>query len=385
MNLIFDANYFFYRSLFVVSSVKNKSNTKFLDSQEDIDLFIKKVKQDFFHDIKLLNKYFNIHRILFCMDDSSWRKKLLEQYKGNRSSDREKGDVNFDVFFSEMGKLLDYFESNYGVNICKIKTAEADDIMFLLSKTFMNVLKEDSIIVTIDRDIYQLVDYNHDTGNFSVIYNNHSKNKNIVINSNLDCFLKEILEKKVNLLESFGIEKDKNENIRSLNKLVLNTDLSFDIVDRQQLIESKIFLGDSSDNIPNVYRKEIEGKKRPKQITKTTLKKLDEVLDLQQLPKVDRYTNFEKNLSKFSFELSKILNLTEEEKDELEKNIERNGKLVILDERFLPDSIKEDFLEKSFIDKVKNSDLKIKQMIEDNDEEVKNSKNSSLIEVNFKI
>ncbi|MDD8055512.1 MAG: hypothetical protein PHV15_06485, partial [Thomasclavelia ramosa] len=151
MNLIFDANYFFYRSLFVVSSVKNKSNTKFLDSQEDIDLFIKKVKQDFFHDIKLLNKYFNIHRILFCMDDSSWRKKLLEQYKGNRSSDREKGDVNFDVFFSEMGKLLDYFESNYGVNICKIKTAEADDIMFLLSKTFMNVLKEDSIIVTIDR------------------------------------------------------------------------------------------------------------------------------------------------------------------------------------------------------------------------------------------
>ena len=122
------------------------------------------------------------------------------------------------------------------------------------------------------------------------------------------------MEKKVNLLESFGIEKDKNENIRSLNKLVLNTDLSFDIVDRQQLIESKIFLGDSSDNIPNVYRKEIEGKKRPKQITKATLKKLDEVLDLQQLPKVDRYTNFEKNLSKFSFELSKILNLTEEEK-----------------------------------------------------------------------
>ena len=72
MNLIFDGNYLFYKTLFIFGSYAKKG--KVLSTDTDQEMFIRKIATDMTHAIR---SFGNPSRIIFTIDSRSWRKDVL--------------------------------------------------------------------------------------------------------------------------------------------------------------------------------------------------------------------------------------------------------------------------------------------------------------------
>ena len=339
MNVIFDSSYFAYRTLYVVKQF-SKSDI-FLDSEQDQINFLKKLKTDFIYELNKISELGNIQRIIFCMDDrNNWRKTIYEGYKLKRKDTREKQDINFSKMFELLEKFIKFIVDEYGVTAMKINQAEADDLIMLWSLALLSK-NQNTIIISMDKDLEQLVQINKTKDAFIVVYNNHSMSQTLVVNEdilNLFNILKKQSATQHSLLEINKVRTNPNDYSDLLKKDVaicnnlLSGGLKSKITDKETLLRDKIFLGDKSDEINNVISiPNKDPKKRDVKITRTHLRKMEEFLQTKfadyKFAEID--TNMDLRYECGNY-LSNLLNLNDDQRMLILENILINAKLIIL-------------------------------------------------------
>lgn len=89
---------------------------------------------------------------------TNWRKYVFPHYKFKRKEDRDKSSFDWTKFYTVVNQLLEELETRFPYQVIGVEGAEADDVIAICAKTFK---KEQTLIVSSDRDFYQLQAYPH--------------------------------------------------------------------------------------------------------------------------------------------------------------------------------------------------------------------------------
>jgi hypothetical protein len=222
------------------------------DSVDELFPFLKK---NMIKSIALiLNQIKSIDNIIFVSDGGSWRKHLNlpttllnttseRNYKGTR--DRNDG-FDWDKLFKNYNEFIEELYSIAGINVYSAHNIEGDDWCWYLS----NALYKDGtncIILSADKDLTQLVKFNPLTYNFVLTYYKVKSSKHIIT------YDEKFDEYKDNISISFFLDRTKLENFDCI-KECLNISTELRSINPKEVIISKIFIGDVSDNVlPVLY------------------------------------------------------------------------------------------------------------------------------------
>lgn len=94
---------------------------------------------------------------VIAVDSSSWRKKIFQFYKARRHEDRAASDIDWETIFGYMRTIIAELEEVYPGRVVQVPTAEADDIIGVLTRQFHS--QEPIMIVSPDNDMQQLKIY----------------------------------------------------------------------------------------------------------------------------------------------------------------------------------------------------------------------------------
>jgi hypothetical protein len=98
--------------------------------------------------------------ITLCTDASNtWRRDYYPQYKANRKKTRDASDMDWKKLFDTLQVVKEEIRDNFPYRYMYVETAEADDIIAILTKH----AKEDVLIVSGDKDFQQLHKYDYVT------------------------------------------------------------------------------------------------------------------------------------------------------------------------------------------------------------------------------
>lgn len=164
MNILFDGNYLFHKTFSIFSTYyKGQDMSLVLSDKEKQQVLLRKCVIDMCFTLK---KFRDVKRVVFVIDSSSWRHACYNDYKYSLTRVRE----DWYKYFLE---VLDMFEAllrKKGLIVSRVAGAEGDDLMYMWSVYFSDVLREDMVIITGDSDIRQIMNKHVS------IYNNNSKN-----------------------------------------------------------------------------------------------------------------------------------------------------------------------------------------------------------------
>ena len=233
-NIIFDGNYLFYKTLYAFNT-STKKGDKVLDSKQEQESLVRKIAIDMSHAIR---QFGSPDRIIFTVDSKSWRKAAYPDYKSTRVKNDK---INWDNFYNMMNEFVSIIEKQ-GIIISRINGTEGDDLMYLWSKYLLKK-GENSIIVTGDKDAYQLIRFNNN--NFVTIYNPNSKLRKIYGGLGLNKWLKN------DDVDIF----DTNTYMNKSKSLLLNAINNIEICEINPIenIFLKVLTGDMGDNVPSIY------------------------------------------------------------------------------------------------------------------------------------
>lgn len=237
VNLIFDYNFFCSRARHGFDIKKyERGNGKLFDTLKTKQIFVQKLMKDFAYQIKQLEGVVPTN-IFNTLDSSSWRKKLYKEYKGTRERD---DNTNWDVYFQLIEQTSNLLQKN-GTHNLKIDSAEADDIIYLLSETYMRK-GFINIVITSDNDLKMLV---KSVGGGHTIHFNVITEKIAVSEEFM-----EFLNGSTDSVDIFNMKME-DANIENIRSYINNHHC--DVIDWRDVAFSKIFLKDTSDNIPNIF------------------------------------------------------------------------------------------------------------------------------------
>lgn len=91
--------------------------------------------------------------MVIATDHRSWRKDAYKYYKAGRAKSKDESPIDFDAVFEILDRLKLDIAENFPFKIINLYGAEADDIMFVLSK---HCSPEKVMIVSSDKDFIQL-------------------------------------------------------------------------------------------------------------------------------------------------------------------------------------------------------------------------------------
>lgn len=92
--------------------------------------------------------------IVICADSSnSWRKEVFPLYKANRKASRDSSGLDWNEIYFNINTVYNELSETFPYKCIKVPRAEADDILSILSK---NIVDEDHVIVSNDKDMVQL-------------------------------------------------------------------------------------------------------------------------------------------------------------------------------------------------------------------------------------
>jgi hypothetical protein len=276
MNLIIDGNYFGYRTLHV-SRLLSESKFYLADIQEQAQ-FIKKLKIDFLSELKKFN---NVESVIFTLDSHSWRKEFLKVYKQTRNETRSNSDIDYKSFYKLLSDFGTYLSENFDVVKTQVQDLEGDDVIYFWSEHFLNNNKN-SVIITSDKDLNQLT--RKKDNNFCFVFNNHSQNRRYIIDEDCKAYLDEkgkTLPKTSsgNDIFTFNLSESLSDEWSEISKHI-GKNLSLEVCNKNELLFDKIFMGDGSDEIPNVFSVVSEDCNcKIKKFTRNHLKWIKKILD----------------------------------------------------------------------------------------------------------
>jgi hypothetical protein len=104
-----------------------------------------------------------LNKVVLCMDSSSWRKQYyidnrpkdygIDTYKGQRVKD---ASIDWTSVFDYVNQVTDALKANSDFKVMRVKEAEADDIIAVLTKAYRDT--ETIWIASSDKDFVQLQD-----------------------------------------------------------------------------------------------------------------------------------------------------------------------------------------------------------------------------------
>ena len=159
----------------------------------------------------------DVTEVIVAVDDKNqWRKAYYSRYKESRKKKKKKSEHDWNLIYKHINILAADLKHYFPFKLLKVRSAEADDIIAVLSCKLTN----DTIIVARDEDYYQLF--------------------------------------------------AKRDNIRVLDPLAQVLHSPTDFTDVKDFILGLIFQGQKKDDIPNIYTpndwgltESTEGKRRP--------------------------------------------------------------------------------------------------------------------------
>jgi len=224
MNVVFDGNYLFHKTLSVFRSYdKDKTIEELFSTKENRQMFIRKVATEFCFALK---RFPIVSTVTFVFDKTSWRKKFYKAYK-NAPTDKPKEDRT--LFIQELFKFAERLKAR-GFSVIHSEGLEGDDVLFLV-RNYFNTLQLPCTIISGDRDISQLVD------DQVTLFCNNSKDLRLFVRA---------LEENQTMCEDALID--------SLSEGMDLKDLKIMHTWPKQIVLQKTILGDSGDNVPNLVK-----------------------------------------------------------------------------------------------------------------------------------
>lgn len=155
--LIIDSSCLCYRSFFTTGTLSaNGQNTGVIFG--------------FLQQVLSLAKKFDTNRFAFCFDHTeSYRKKIYPEYKANRKKDVEDGKDWVSLFKQIIMLGCDILPELGFVNLFCSHGYEGDDLIAYVIEQNAESGVFPTVIVSTDKDILQLVDYDHSIYNFKEI------------------------------------------------------------------------------------------------------------------------------------------------------------------------------------------------------------------------
>lgn len=223
MNILFDTNFLFHKTFSVwsmyyqdrkVSPEENERKLiEALQDKEKQQVLIRKLLIDA---CAAINRFNDIKKVVFCIDSSSWRYQFYDNYK--YALTRVRGEYYKD--FLNVLNMFEKFLRKKGFIVSRVMGAEGDDLLYIWSIYFSQVLEEEAVIITGDSDIRQVIN-----PKISLFCNN---------SKNLRFFC--IPERVVEWNEYF------------------DTDITVEGVIPFEITLYKVIMGDKSDNIPKIKK-----------------------------------------------------------------------------------------------------------------------------------
>lgn len=329
INICVDGNHFFHKTFGVFAGYGNVDPGKVLAKKSDQAMFIRKVATDLCASLKNLPTG---GRLVFTMDSRSWRKEIeIENggYKSNRVKDE---NVDWTIFFDLMDQFGRQLETQ-GFIYSKCEGAEGDDLLYWWAKHF-NENGEDCILISGDKDLHQLVNFQN--GNWTITWNNNNK-KNVVT-----CPIgwKEGWLDKEEEASIFNMGSVISSDREKMRNLVAKTELNE--IDREYFILNKIFIGDDGDAVPSIW--EVKSGSKTMRFSQKKSENLINAIQTSEDFTERNVSEIVKNdsmlswISGFSLRLMKDID-SSENRIKLSSNVLRNSKLMWLDQSVFPASV----------------------------------------------
>ena len=223
LNILFDGNYLIHRCFSVwqmyyqdrkLSPEENQQRVvEALRDKEKRQVFMRKVIIDF---CATVNRFKDVSKVAMVIDSHSWRYKFYSNYKYAETKFKE--DYYSD-FCSMIDEIEQFFRSK-GIIVSRVNGAEGDDLLYIWSIYFSQVLEERLVIITGDSDIRQII--NNDVS----LFNNNSKILKFYCTAFNEAYWNDYLDPDV-IVES---------------------------VKPFEILLYKVIMGDTSDNIPKLKK-----------------------------------------------------------------------------------------------------------------------------------
>jgi 5'-3' exonuclease len=183
--------------------------------------------------------------------EKSWRKKLIEEYKGTRKKDT---DIDWNFVYTAYGEFKEEVKST--MKVLEAPHIEGDDWISYLTEN-ANSEGRSVIIVSNDYDIKQMVNYSLDPLTINLMTNEMYNKEKLFLPKNYQVFLN-----KLSRLPNDDIF-NLNDNVEFIG-LLDNFINKYEVheIDPMESLIIKIISGDSSDNINSVWSVTKNGKKR---------------------------------------------------------------------------------------------------------------------------
>jgi len=330
-NIIFDGNYLFYKTLFaVLHTMKLNKDENFLSSDDHQQIFMQKISVDMAFAIR---QFGNPTRIIFTIDGKSWRNEVeIEEndgYKSGRSKDLK---IDWDAFYKMMNEFATIIERK-GFIVSRIDRAEGDDVMYFWAQLFL-AKKQNSIIVTGDKDLRQIVRLNND--NYTVVFDNNSQRRSICAAEGLQDWLKTEDEIDIFSTETYmNTSKDLIHNVSKKIKIIE--------IDPHDFILQKALIGDDGDDVPPLF---IWPTKNGKKFNRITPKRAEVILNHVRESIDEKLTikNITTYADKITEGIRKVSKVKEIDAESIESKLKRNIKLMYLHKSVIPNEIFKDFI-----------------------------------------
>jgi len=98
------------------------------------------------------------HELIICCDKPSWRKKAFPYYKAKRKQSRDQSELDYQQFYEEIDRFLNDIDMIFPYKVLSANGAEADDIIGILTHSLKD--ENEILIVSVDKDMVQLLDTN---------------------------------------------------------------------------------------------------------------------------------------------------------------------------------------------------------------------------------
>jgi len=183
--------------------------------------------------------------------EKSWRKKLIEEYKGTRKKDT---DIDWNFVYTAYGEFKEEVKST--MKVLEAPHIEGDDWISYLTEN-ANSEGRSVIIVSNDYDIKQMVNYSLDPLTINLMTNEMYNKEKLFLPKNYQVFLNKL--SKLPNDDIFNL----NDNVEFIG-LLDNFINKYEVheIDPMESLIIKIISGDSSDNINSVWSVTKNGKKR---------------------------------------------------------------------------------------------------------------------------
>lgn len=280
MNIIFDGNFLIHKTFSVWSMYYQDRKLSPEENEQRLITAIrdKEQRQVFLRKILIdacvaINRFTDVKRVAFVIDSTSWRYQFHDDYK--YALTRVRGEYYKD--FIELIGMVEAYLRRKGFIVSRVMGAEGDDLLYIWSIYFSQVLEEELIIITGDSDIRQIIN-----PKVSLFCNN---------SKNLKFFC--IPEREVEWNEYF------------------DTDVMVEAVKPFEILLYKVIMGDTSDNIPKLKKGfgNVAFKKFIASITPYSIPDNPSVIEQAQwiadrFCKFTKSTNYEEMLGKILFNLN---------------------------------------------------------------------------------